>query len=153
MIVGQGGSDIINSGSGSDTVTGGLAADTIDLGVDTDADTLVVGTVAAFAQDNLTNFRSQDLVKFSTISTYNNFTGNGDLLVDGGLSFGQAMTYIATQLGNPTNNAVGFLLNNDSYLWINKGASAYDPLEDARIRLIGNQTDTLSALGTSNFIA
>ena len=153
VIVGQGGSDIINSGSGSDTVTGGLAVDTIDLGVDTDADTLVVGTVAAFAQDTLTNFRSQDLVKFSTISTYNNFTGNGDLLVDSGFSLVQAMTHIATQLGNPTNNAVGFLLNNDSYLWINKGASAYDPLEDARIRLIGNQTDTLSALGTSNFIA
>jgi Ca2+-binding RTX toxin-like protein len=152
VLNGGAGQDVLNSGSGMDMVTGGLGIDTIDLGVDTDEDILIVGTVAQTAQDQLINFRTEDKLKFSTVTGYTNLAGQGDLIELGYTTFATAIDYVSQQMGG-AGKAAGYIYRDNSFLYVNLGGSGYSADEDAIVRLNALQLDTLNGLGASNFIA
>jgi Ca2+-binding RTX toxin-like protein len=145
VITGGLSADVIHAGAGNDTVTGGAGVDVIDLG--SGVDTVVLGTVNNGGIDTVSNFTSEDFIKFAGGLSYWDDTILGDMQSKGTLI--EAANYV---VGSFDGWALGFVYKGETYVVIDgaKGTSPFNASTDAIVKLVGMNLGTLSA---ANFTA
>ncbi|MBC3832222.1 hypothetical protein H8K33_11920 [Undibacterium amnicola] len=151
-IGGTSGWNITNSGAASsitgsannDTITGTAGIDVIN--VSSGVDTVVVGSSSATGIDEVTNFSSNDFIKFVAANNYIHDTNNWD----GEVSLGAALVAVAASWNGSNGSAVGFTYLGLQYVFIEStaGANSYDA-NDAVVQLVGTN---LASLTSANFI-
>lgn len=145
VITGGTEADVIYAGAGNDTITGAAGVDVIDLG--TGVDTIVLGTVNNGDIDTVSNFTSEDFIKFAGGLSYWDDTILGDMQSKGTLI--EAANYV---VGTFDGWALGFVYKGETYVVIDgaKGTSQFNASTDAIVKLVGMNLGTLSA---ANFTA